>query len=247
MSAQPQPTVEASQIDAAYTAQRLRLSATVSAAVAASWAHLHQDRPAAIGQIVALVGAGQTHTVRLVNAYMTAKTIEATGRGVRITLDPALYTTDLLRGIAASAVYSRPFGAYGAFVNDGAHPAEAIRAARASVSKLAATDLQLAQTHAARDWMQAADEQTATGIRIVGYRRVLNPPSCKLCEAASTRTYRIADLMPIHEHCDCTVQPLYGTEPVASIGTTVRVDDDPELGPRLMADSWTPVGPRLIA
>jgi hypothetical protein len=52
--------------------------------------------------------------------------------------------------------------------------------------------------------------------------------------------------MPIHEHCTCGVQPLYGTEPVASVGTTVRVEHDPELGPRLMADNWTPVGPRII-
>ena len=70
-------------------------------------------------------------------------------------------------------------------------------------------------------------------------------PHCALCEAAATRTYRIADLLPIHEHCTCGVLPLYGTEPVPSVGTAVRVEDDPELGPRLMADNWSNVGPRL--
>ena len=97
----------------------------------------------------------------------------------------------------------------------------------------------MAQTNSARDWMQ--DEVT-----IVGWRRILNLPSCELCTIAATRTYRKSDLAGIHEHCDCTVSPLFGTEPVASVGTTVRVEMDPEIGARLMADSWSSVGPRLI-
>lgn len=233
------------QLDQVYAAQRLRLNATVAAGAAATWAQMHADRQRAIDQIIHLVTVGQAHTVRLVDAYMAAKTLQATGRRVPITLDTSLYTIEALRGIAADKVYSRPFGAYGAFVNDGSQPADAIIAARASVSKLAATDLQLAHTHSARDWMQADSQQE--GIRIVGYRRVLAGPGphCALCQAAATRTYRIADLLPIHEHCTCGVEPLYGTEPVASVGTTVRVEEDPELGPRLMADTWKSVGPTL--
>lgn len=240
---------EQSQIDATYNAQRLRLATSVTTAVAAAWTHLHHDRQAAISHAVKLVAAGQTHTARLVDAYLTAKTLEATGRSIRVALDPSLYTTDTLRGVAAASVYGRPFGAYGALLKDGAKPSQAVQAAHASVTKLAATDLQLAQTHAARDWMQAAAQEQPGELRIVGYRRVLAGPGphCPLCTAASTRTYRIADLMPIHEHCTCGVQPLYGTEPVASIGTTVRVEDDPELGPRLMADDWSSVGPRITA
>lgn len=236
-----------SPIDRAYELQRLRLNATVSAAVAAAWVAKHADRHATIAHAVRLVTAGQAHTVRLVEAYMAAKAIEATGQRIHIGLDPALYTTSQLRGVAADVVYSRPFGAHGAFVKDGAHPDDALAAAQASVKKLAATDLQLAQTHAARDWMQAAGGEATAEARIVGYRRVLSGPGphCALCTAASTRTYRIADLMAVHEHCTCGVQPLYGTEPVASIGTTVRVEHDPELGPRLMADDWADVGPRL--
>lgn len=240
--------VDQSQLDQAYQAQRLRLAATVTAGVASAWASLHQDRPAAIAHVVRIVGVGQAHTAHLVDSYLTAKTLEATGRNVPVALDPTLYTTDTLRGIAAATVYGRPFGAHGALLKDGAKPSQAVQAAQASVSKLAATDLQLAQTHAARDWMQAAANEMPVGeLRIVGYRRVLSGPGphCALCTAASTRTYRVADLMAIHEHCTCGVQPLYGTDPVASIGTTVRVEDDPEIGPRLMADNWSPVGPRL--
>jgi hypothetical protein len=236
----------ADQLDLAYRSQRLRLSAVVATAAATTWAERFHDRTAALRQVIDVVTAGQSHTVRLVDAYMTAKALQATGQGTLKGLDPLRYTTDILRGVPAETVYGRAFGAYGAFVKDGAQPADAVRAAQASVTKLAATDLQLAQTRAARDWMLDHDSATAE-IRIVGYRRVLtgSGPHCSLCQAASTRTYRVADLMAIHEHCTCTVQPLWGTEPVASVGTTVRIDDDPELGPRLMADDWSPAGPRL--
>lgn len=171
---------------------------------------------------------------------MVAKAMEDGVNLRRVGLDPASYTTTILRGIEAATVYGRPFGAYGAFLNEGQSQEAAIRAAKSAVSKLAATDLQLAQTHAARDVMVAEP-------RIVGYRRVLSGPGphCKLCELASTRTYKTSDLAAIHEHCTCGVQPLFGTEAVASLGTTVRIDDDPELGPRLMADTWSPVGPRI--
>lgn len=236
-------------VDAVYGAQRLRLAATVEAAVAAAWAHRYQDREAAISQIVRLVTAGQTHTVHLVEAYMAAKAIEDGVNLRRVGLDPASYTTTILRGIEAATVYGRPFGAYGAFLNEGQSQEAAIRAAKSAVSKLAATDLQLAQTHAARDWMQAAGQQDETAaVQIVGYRRILTGagPHCALCTAASTRTYRAEELLPIHEHCTCTVAPLWGTGPVASVGTKVRVEEDPELGPRLLAESWSSVGPRAI-
>lgn len=243
-----EPTAQ-TQLDVAYQAQRLRLNAAVAAAAAAAWAAMHSNRPFAIAHAVRLVGAGQSHTVHLVGAYMTAKSLETVGSSPKVQLDPALYTIEKLRGIAADTVYGRPFGAYGALTKQGAPDGEALQAGRASVAKLAATDLQLAHTHAARDWMQAAGEQATGDVKIVGYRRVLSGPGphCALCTAASTRTYRTADLMPIHEHCTCGVQPLFGTDPVASIGTTVRVEDDPELGPRLMADDWSPVGPRIAA
>jgi len=247
MSAAAPPQL--SPVDAVYGSQRLRLASTVAAAVAAAWAHRFQDREAAISQIVRLVAAGQAHTVNLVEAYMAAKAAQDGVALSRVGLDPAAYTTETLRGIAADIVYARPFGAYGAFLNEGQSEEAAIRAAKASVSKLAATDLQLAQTHAARDWMRAATEQDETrALQLVGYRRVLAGagPHCALCTAAATRTYRAETLLPIHEHCTCTVAPLWGTEPVASVGTTVRVEEDPELGPRLLADSWTSVGPRLI-
>lgn len=247
MTTQAPPQARQAQVDSAYRAQRLRLVNTVSANTSMAWAQMFANRSAAIAYIVNLVNSGTANIALLVGAYLAAKNLLATGVASQVSLDSAAYTTDALRGIPGEVVYGRPFGAYGAFLKEGQEAADAIRAAQASVSKLASTDMQLAQTHAARDWMQAASERDrGDGLRIVGYRRVLtNPHACALCTAASTRTYRIADLMPIHEHCDCTVEPLWGTEPVASVGTKVRVEDDPEIGPRLMAASWSSVGPRL--
>lgn len=242
------PDARAAQLDASYRSTRLRLRSLVAAQVAAGWAQRRTDRTAAVQNAIRVVEAGQAQTVRLLEAYMAAKALHETGEFVRVGLDPADYTTAALRKLPSISVYSRPFGAFGAKLNAGGSLDDALTSALASVTKLATTDLQLAQTHAARDWMDRSSEYLTGELRIVGYRRVLTGPGphCALCEAASTRTYRVSDLLPIHEHCGCTVEPLYGTEPVASVGTTVRVDIDPELGPRLMADDWTPIGPRLV-
>ena len=234
------PAPPSTPLDHAYQIQRQRLSQAVTAAATAIWARAYQDRQRSISQTVQIVTVGQKHVVALVDAYFAAKMLQATGSGTVKGLDPALYTIGVLRGVAADVVYARPFGALGAAFNAGADKAQAVDSGLAALTKLAATDLQLAQTHSARDWMSS--EAT-----IVGWRRVLNgASSCPLCTAASTRTYRTSDLMPIHEHCDCTVEPLWGEHAVASVGTTVRVENDPELGPRLLADSWSSVGPRLI-
>jgi hypothetical protein len=47
--------------------------------------------------------------------------------------------------------------------------------------------------------------------RVTGTRRVLGSgPNCALCVAASTQRYSKADLRPIHHHCGCTTQAIYG-------------------------------------
>jgi hypothetical protein len=222
-------------IDGVYRSQRLRLMSTVAAATAQAWAQGYRDREQVIQQVLTIVHAGQGQTVALVDAYMAAKA-QSPAKG----LDPTSYTVALLRGVPGEEVYGRPFGALGGQLAQGAERAVALRSGVDALARLVRTDMQLAQTHSARDWMTGED-------RIVGYRRVLGGgKNCDLCVAAADRTYRTEDLMPIHERCSCTVEPVFGTEPVASAGTSVRVDVDPELGPRLMADSWSPTGPRLL-
>lgn len=226
-------------LDTAYQAQRQRLTHAVTVRAAALFG-LGSVQQETVAQIVPVVEAGQKHIVALLDAYMAAKMTSAVGHGAVKGLDPSLYTTSLLRGVDAESVYGRPFAVLHAAAAKGSRREDAHASAQAALEKLARTDLQLAHTHSAHDWMNA--EPT-----IVGYRRVLTGPGphCELCTLASHRTYHKADLMPIHEACSCTVEALWGTEPVASAGTTVRVDNDPELGPRLMAEKWSPVGPRI--
>lgn len=229
------------QLDIAYRAQRSRLSATVAAAAARAFTTLYSDPKATIQTVVPIVQSGQRLGVSLVDAYMAAKTLEATGQGSVIGLDAARYTIAALRnGVPADDVYSRPFNGF-----SGGDRQKALVGAHAALDKLVRTDLQLAQTHSARDWMTEQAKTATDETRIVGWRRVTDGDPCALCAAAATRTYRTADLMPIHEHCGCHVEPLWGEHAVGSVGTTVRVEIDPELGPRLMADTWSSVGPRI--
>lgn len=71
-------------------------------------------------------------------------------------------------------------------------------------------DIAMAARQGAQDAMLAAPRGSITG-----YRRVLHPElsttgSCGLCVAASTRVYKISELMPIHNLCKCEVVPIYG-------------------------------------
>lgn len=223
------------ELDGVYVSERLRLASTVSAAAAGAWARLLRERPVAIATVVDLVQGGQAQAVALVDGYMAAKRAEQ-GRGPDRTkgLDATRYTIAALRRRPAEEVYARPFGALGGQLAEGTEFAAARGSGMASVGRLARTDLQLAQTHAARDWM--ADEPA-----VVGYRRVLGPgDNCALCVAASSRLYKRQDLMPIHERCSCTVAPVFGDHPVPTDepDSAVRVADDPELGPRLLDEGW---------
>jgi hypothetical protein len=221
------------ELDAAYQAERLRLANTITAATAAAFGRSFGDRAGTIATIVPLVEAGQAQTVRLVGGYMAAKA-RAAGEDGRVKgLDARAYTTSVLRGRPAAEIYSRPFGALGAHLARRATVEQALTSARGSLSRLVRTDLQLSQTHAARDWMGDDD-------RIVGYERVLGPgKNCPLCVAASTRVYYREDLMPIHERCGCSVAPLFGDVPnLSRRDDAVRVADDAELGPRLLAEGW---------
>lgn len=49
--------------------------------------------------------------------------------------------------------------------------------------------------------------------KVVGYRRVLHPEfsktgPCGLCVVAASRWYTIAELMPLHDKCKCTISPV---------------------------------------
>ena len=98
-------------------------------------------------------------------------------------------------------------------------PAEQFRFAR-SIEK-ASEEAQTVSVQRAQDLVEtdvtlAARQEFARIMRatptIIGYRRVIHPEltksgTCGLCIAASTRTYDKRNLLPIHDHCVCTVLP----------------------------------------
>lgn len=226
--------------DRAYLRRRLALANAVVAAAKRALTLLSRDEQAALQAIIGTVEAGQQQAVTLVDAYMAAKMLQATGTGTVLGLDPANYTISAIRGVPAVDVYRRAFNT---LALRSPQP-DGLARAQGALDKLVRTDLQLAQTHAARDWMTQQAENAHGDLRVVGYKRVLTGagPHCRLCELAATRVYHVRDLMPIHEHCGCTVEPVWGRHDISSISAAVRVEIDPELGPRLMAEQWSPVG-----
>lgn len=193
-----------------YSAGLADLRATVVAEVQRSWLALGSwrdaDVAAWIAEVVALVEAGQSQTVAATAAYIEQSAVLVAGPAVPAPLDFTAYTIEALRGVAAAEVYRRPaVTTYTALAN-GTPLDAAVELGRQRAGDLAATDLQLAKTHASRDTL-------AHDPRVTGYRRVLEgSKSCALCIVASTQRYHREELMPVHPGCDCKVAPIYGSK-----------------------------------
>lgn len=142
-----------------------------------------------------IIAAGVESEQHLVAAYL------ATQLGESATQIQPIDYAQLRAGVAAEQVYQRPFAAVWKHLADGGDLAGGLKAGAERLASLAATDMQLARTHTARQVMRAAG--------VSSYRRVLTgKSSCGLCVVASTQRYKVADLLPIHPGCDCTVAPL---------------------------------------
>lgn len=77
--------------------------------------------------------------------------------------------------------------------------------ARTRLENLVSSDIALAQREAMHGTLRNAG--------VLYYRRIVHPElsrtgSCGLCIVASTRVYRIEDLMPLHDRCRCSVAPV---------------------------------------
>lgn len=113
---------------------------------------------------------------------------------------------DRARVLAARRVdpvdeFRRPAVKLWTALSDGDPFQVAVDAGLALLETLIETDLQLAVTTQSQVSLEDAGYQR--------YRRVLTgSENCDLCRIASTNTYSTADLLPIHAHCDCTVEPI---------------------------------------
>lgn len=109
------------------------------------------------------------------------------------------------RGTTGFKVWSRIVHRYRQLIREGATDAEALEAMVEMIEVMAQMDTALA----VRDSVDAQMQFEG----ITGYRRIIHPElskggTCGLCIAASTRVYKVGDLMPLHDRCKCTVLPI---------------------------------------
>lgn len=221
---------------AAYTAAVAVIRARVDAGIARAWANLPEYREGNAAGFAAAVSAlvigAQRQVAAQTDAYLAQVESAATGISVGplgIPADVIAYAT--LRGVDASEVYRRPFVTLWTVLSDGEPFSDAVAKGLHRARASAATDVQLAKTHAARHVLTTKDN-------VVGYRRVPESDACRLCKEAAENTYRTGDLMPIHARCDCGIEPVFGGR-----GTGRRLTGDDvlevhhhgEIGPVLTA------------
>lgn len=177
----------------------------VKAYAANRWTALGSYRDADIERFIAtvvpIVEAGQKQTAQLTVAYLDslARMSGFAPAGAAMPI-----TGDVIRGVAMAEVYKRPGVTVWTALADGKSITDAVGLGAKRVEQLIDMDLQLAQTHNARNYFGRA-------AGVVGYMRVLGGGNnCALCALASTQRYHRGNLLPIHEHCHCSVVSLYG-------------------------------------
>lgn len=117
----------------------------------------------------------------------------------------ALAVPVIRNGADPADVYKRPFvNVWTALGNHVAY-VDAVAAGLARATATAQTDVALTSRAAAVDY--AAKDPS-----IVGWERVPEDDACDFCLLASTQQYGSEDLMPLHDRCGCTVQPITSSD-----------------------------------
>lgn len=159
--------------------------------------------------------------------------------------------------MSTQGIFQRPAETYRYVVSQGGTDANEQSVIR--ISTLVDDNLMLAQRLAQLQVVNNAGR--AAKSKVTGYRRVIHPElsrsgTCGMCIAASDRIYHVAELMPIHAHCKCTIaaitedhdpaddlnavdlNQLYkhggGTSAAHLKRTRYQVDEHGELGPVLV-------------
>lgn len=195
---------------------------------------------ALVRRILPVIEGGQFQIATLTDSYLALLESQITESTVRpLGIARRFTTTEALRGVAGSEVYSRIGLSVYRSLSLGNSFEFAKGAGLFRGLELASTGLQLANTHTARRVIENKDN-------VVGYRRVLTGgESCRLCATASTQRYNKANLMPIHPRCDCKIAPIYGENDPGQVinsdflreikqsDTQVVVHEHGEIGPML--------------
>jgi hypothetical protein len=170
-------------------------------------------------------------TVQAVAAQLTDGYLAALMRRPPLGVDLEDLTGAAVRnGTDPAEVYRRPFVTTWTALKRGASPADALAAGRARLEATAAMDIALSSRAAARE-VGRADPN------IAGFQRVPDGGACEFCEMAAGQRYNTDDLMPLHNRCGCTVEPIAGGREVESEtipDPAVDVREHGELGPVLV-------------
>lgn len=187
----------------AYDAEVHKIRRTLQAFGSQMWASLPDYRDEAVEALAQALAprvvAGQVRTAELTRAYLIECAREL---GLSTTVPPIdRGAVTGMRGVDPLEVYQRPGRTAWTALSRGKTLDQAVEAGGLRLLQLIGGDLQNAKRVQSRDTMRA------TGGRY--YRRVLSGrENCALCVIASTQRYYVADLMPIHPGCDCSVSPL---------------------------------------
>lgn len=177
-------------------AHRRRLDRLRQRALTAVVAADREDTDQFVSTVVPLVLGAQRVAVAQADAYLSAEA----GLATSTSTEP--WGLDASQLIGAHA-------RHGDFLEDvygRNHRADASRFAE-RMAREVNTDITLADR-------SATFVHTEGDTRITGYRRTLSAgKNCALCVAAATRIYHKGDLLPIHSHCGCGTQPIYGPMP----------------------------------
>lgn len=203
-------------LDDTFRAQKAAFRDRTVGQAIAIWHAQYEDRNRFLAQVLTLMDGAVRATATMTSGYLTtaARQQAALGGSYKgLKLDD--FTVAKLRGTTGPNVYGSVYGAlYGKMVA-GATDEEAHAAAVAALSKLAATDVQLAYTAAAAAWLKGHEG-------LIGYRRILSG-TCDYCESAAAGMYHGEVQMPIHENCECDVQPDF-TPPPNGVAPTFLPD-----------------------
>lgn len=263
MPGQTPTTTQAQQLQAAQIQaqnarnQILAIQAKTVATAAALWASYPRHNDSAMKSFLqkwlpTLMGAESA--IGLITQSYINTSVQAL-QGTSLPANPLpsdLFTGSILRnGSDPSEVYQRPFVQFYSDLAQQKPVEQALASAQARLQAMAAVDMQLAHTHAARGTLMSLPQ----GSRITGYRRVIGDDDpCDLCVQAASQRYHSADLMPIHNRCNCTVYPIVGTKDLGQHVNIVTLaqnppsaDDTKFFGQKVIVHQHGEYGPVLTA
>jgi len=196
-----------------------------------SWRDADVERFARVA--VPKVEAAQIATARATAAYL----------GGSVARDEVLSARKVNRMVE----YLRPADVVWTALSTGASLVDAVRSGTVRLVSLVETDVQLAKTVQSRSSLSQGGYSR--------YRRVLSgAENCAICVLASGNLYSTSDLMPIHDHCDCSVAPAETVEPVrfdpamlaGRVSVVDRGDSVSEYTDLVAVGEHSELGPQLV-